>query len=96
MPVRSKGKGKGASDAGFLGPMLTGIASRSPSTSKVHRMFRDGHATEDEFRAAVGNDARELISAQQNFAFVSGGQLDWLDIMRPLATSFAGFATRSS
>lgn len=82
--------------AEFLGAMLTGIASRSAATSKVHRLYRDGYAPETEFRAAIKRDAEELLSKQDHFAYVSAGQLDWLDIFRPIAKAFKGFAARTS
>ena len=63
--------------------MLAGISSRSSNTSKVHRLYRDGYATASELRAAFDSDAREILSKQREFAFVSGGQVDWLDILRP-------------
>jgi methionine synthase II (cobalamin-independent) len=76
--------------------MLTGSVSRSTDTARVHRLSRDGHATEADFRSAVGRDAREILAAQKSFAFVSSGQLDWLDALRPLAKRFNGFAVRES
>jgi methionine synthase II (cobalamin-independent) len=80
----------------YLGAVLTGIAPRSAATSKVHRSYRDGNAAESDFKEAVEKDARELVSRQNNFAFSSYGQLDWLDILRPIAKTFKGFASRSS
>ena len=69
--------------AKFLGPMLTGLVSRSPNTAKVHRLFRDGKNTESDFKAAIALDSEKIILGQKKFAFISGGQLDWLDIIRP-------------
>ncbi|MBI4053303.1 MAG: hypothetical protein HY394_04655 [Candidatus Diapherotrites archaeon] len=81
----------------FLGATLSGTVTRSPETIKSHRLVRDGHAKYDEFKARVDKDAEEILAAQQKgFAFVSGGQLDWLDLMRPLAHSWTGFAKRQS
>ncbi len=76
--------------------MLAGPVSRSAGTAKVHRLMRDGYATEADFLAAVGKDSREIEKAQKNFAFVSTGQLDWLDAFRPLTRCFGGFAVRDS
>lgn len=75
----------------FLGPMLAGIAPRSSYTAKVHRLFRDGKATELDFNAVIESDLQKIISGQKEFAFISGGQLDWLDIIRPIAERFGGF-----
>lgn len=80
----------------FGGTMLSGIAPRSASTSRVHRLFRDGYAEEKQFMEAISRDADALISEQSNFAYLSYGQLDWLDIFRPIARSFSGFASRAS
>jgi methionine synthase II (cobalamin-independent) len=80
----------------FLGPMLTGLVSRSSHTAKVHRLFRDGKATESDFEAAITSDSKKLILEQGNFAFISGGQLDWLDIIRPIAQYFGGFGWRNN
>lgn len=85
-----------SSSQGFLGSMLTGIAPRSTQTAKIHRMFRDGHAEEADFRAAIGRDSAQLLEAQKGFAFRSAGQSDWLDIMRPFASRVQGFARRAS
>lgn len=78
--------------AKFLGPMLTGLVSRSPNTAKVHRLFRDGKNTESDFKAAIALDSEKIILGQKKFAFISGGQLDWLDIIRPIAEYFGGFS----
>jgi methionine synthase II (cobalamin-independent) len=78
-------------EAKFLGSMLTGLVSRSSSAAKMHRLFRDGKATKSNFNAAITSDSEKIISRQKNFAFVSGGQLDWLDIIRPIAVYFGGF-----
>ncbi len=80
----------------FKGAVLTGTVSRSPKTIQEHRLFRDGHSTKENFLELVKKDSAEIIKAQKNFAFVSGGQLDWLDLLRPLAYSFNGFEKRKS
>ena len=80
----------------FQGSMLSGISPRSAQTSRVHRLFRDGYADEKQFLEAIGRDADALTSEQSNFAYSSYGQLDWLDIFRPIARSFSGFASRAS
>jgi methionine synthase II (cobalamin-independent) len=77
--------------AKFLGSMLTGLVSRSSYTAKTHRLLRDGKITESVFNSAIASDSEKIISRQRNFAFVSGGQLDWLDIIRPIAEYFEGF-----
>jgi methionine synthase II (cobalamin-independent) len=41
--------------------------------------------------AAIASDSKTIISKQEKFVFVSGGQLDWLDILRPIAENFSGF-----
>ncbi len=89
-------KNRNPQGAGYLGAMLAGISSRSAATSKVHRSYRDGNASESDFKDAVEKDSRELVSAQKGFAYVSQGQLDWLDILRPITKAFSGFASRSS
>ncbi len=80
----------------FLGAMLSGIAPRSTNAAKIHRLYRDGHATEDEFKDAISKDALRLVDAQRHFAFESAGQLDWPDVMRPLTRCFEGFTRRAS
>ncbi|MDE1856824.1 MAG: hypothetical protein KGH98_01930 [Candidatus Micrarchaeota archaeon] len=79
----------------FLGAMLTGIASRSSTTAKVHRLFRDGKASERELRSEIALDTQKIVAAQKGFAFVSGGQLDWLDLFRPITECFTGFRNSS-
>jgi len=74
-----------------MGSMLTGLVSRSSYTAKIHRLLRDGKITESDFNSAIASDSEKIISRQRNFAFVSGGQLDWLDIIRPIAEYFEGF-----
>lgn len=71
--------------------MLTGLIPRSSFTAKMHRLFRDGKATESDFNAAIVSDSQKIISTQEKFAFVTGGQADWLDIIRPIAKYFGGF-----
>lgn len=85
-----------ARDAEFIGATLTGIAPRSNESAKKHRLLRDGYVSESEFKAILKRDQRALVSAQKSFAFVSDGQLDWADIIRPLAHSFAGFGRKDS
>jgi len=81
----------------FLGATLAGTVTRSPETIRTHRLVRDGHAKYEDFRARVAEDAEEILAAQaKGFAFVSGGQFDWLDLMRPLAHSWKGFAKKPS
>jgi methionine synthase II (cobalamin-independent) len=75
----------------FLGSMLSGLVSRSSFSSKMHRLYRDGKATKAEFMAAITSDSNTIISKQEKFVFVSGGQLEWLDILRPIAENFSGF-----
>ncbi len=79
-----------------LGALLTGTASRSEKTAAAHRLLRDGHGTQEEFTARISEDASALTASQENFAFRSSGQLDWLDLFRPLARSFGGFELRAS
>jgi 5-methyltetrahydropteroyltriglutamate--homocysteine methyltransferase len=88
--------GSSAKNAEFMGAMLTGIFSRSSATSKVHRANRDGYASESELRAAFDKDSAEIINRQNGFAFISSGQVDWLDILRPLSSCFNGFEKRVS
>ncbi len=83
--------------SGFMGSMLTGLGPRSNDTAVVDRYVRDGHSEQSAFQAAVENDAKKLVSAQRDsFLFKSGGQLDWRDILRPIAASFEGFSKRES
>jgi methionine synthase II (cobalamin-independent) len=44
-----------------------------------------------EFESAIAEDRKRIVDGQRNFAFVSGGQADWLDLLRPFAGSFTGF-----
>lgn len=81
---------------GFKGAILTGPVSRSPKTIQEHRLLRDGHSTKEKFMELVEKDSKEIIQAQKDFAFVSAGQLDWLDLLRPLAYSFQGVEKRNS
>ncbi len=80
----------------FKGAILSGTLSRSPETIKIHRLLRDGHAKKTDFEKAVEKDSNQIIQAQKNFAFVSGGQLNWLDLLRPIASNFKGFAKGKS
>ncbi len=82
---------------GCLGALLCGAVSRSPETIRLHRLVRDGHAKKEEFLAAAAKDAQAILAAQaQGFAFPSGGQVDWLDLFRPLASAWQGFEKRPS
>ncbi len=80
----------------YSGAILTGLASRSGETSRTHRLYRDGHAAETDFKAAVDRDEKKILSAQKAFAYKSGGQLAWLDALRPLTRCFQGFALRET
>ncbi len=80
----------------YLGAVLTGQLPRSSHTVNLHRATRDGHASESEFSNAIAADQNDFINAQSNFAFTTGGQLDWLDLLRPVALTFSGFKKRSS
>ncbi|MBS3067844.1 hypothetical protein J4450_04020 [Candidatus Micrarchaeota archaeon] len=79
-------------DENFKGTLLTGQVSRSAKTAAVHRLLRDGQATAEDFTKAIKQDQELILSNQQHFAFVSAGQSDWLDILRPIALSFHGFS----
>ncbi|MFH1106373.1 MAG: hypothetical protein V1787_00605 [Candidatus Micrarchaeota archaeon] len=81
---------------GFSGAMVCGRLPRSDSTAAVHRLVRDGHAEAGEFGKAVGADRARLLEAQKGFAFASGGQSDWLDLLRPIAKTFGGFERRET
>lgn len=81
---------------GFNGAVLNGIVSRSASTIQEHRLLRDGHSTQEQFMKLIQKDEKQIIKAQKNFAFVSAGQLNWLDLLRPIAYSFSGFEKRNS
>ncbi len=76
--------------------MLTGQVSRSEKVASVHRLFRDGFASYGEFQQAIDEDRKEIVKEQQGFRFISGGQADWLDLLRPVAEHFRGFEKRSS
>ncbi|MFH1443698.1 MAG: hypothetical protein ABIG96_06705 [Candidatus Micrarchaeota archaeon] len=80
----------------YLGAAICGQTTRSEKTAAAHRLFRDGNGPFEDFRKNCGEDADAYIKAQENFAFISGGQPDWLDLLRPLAHSFAGFSKRDS
>ncbi len=80
----------------FKGAVLSGPVSRSPETIKEHRLLRDRHSTKENFLNLVKKDSEKIIKAQKHFAFVSAGQLDWLDLLRSLAFSFKGFEKRDS
>ena len=87
---------KKSRDYEYRGAILCGQVSRSVNTIKVHRLVRDGFATQEEFKKAIRQDRNLILKSQKNFAFVSSGQSDWLDILRPLAWTFQGFEKRSS
>ncbi len=80
----------------YGGALLSGPVSRSDDTIRVHRLARDGHATEKEFLRAILQDRETIQKSQEGFAFVSSGQCDWLDILRPIALSFQGFQKRAT
>ncbi len=80
----------------FNGALISGTVSRSPATIQEHRLLRDGHSTKENFEELVIKDESQILEAQKNFAFVSGGQLAWLDLLRPVAFSFNGFQKRNS
>ncbi|MBI5225104.1 hypothetical protein HY989_04510 [Candidatus Micrarchaeota archaeon] len=80
----------------YLGAMLTGQVCRSVDTARAHRAFRDGNGSMDEYNSACSKDSQSYISNQENFAHVSGGQLEWLDLLRPIARNFSGFSLRDS
>lgn len=80
----------------FRGALLCGQLSRSESAANAHRRLRDGLGARQEFEKALEEDRRQIIAAQENFAFVSGGQADWLDLLRPIAKMFTGFEKRNS
>lgn len=80
----------------FIGALLTGFVSRSHETVQAHRLLRDGHSGAEKFMAGVARDSSEILAIQESgFAFRSAGQLDWLDLMRPIASSFAGFGSKT-
>lgn len=79
-----------------VGALLTGIVSRSAGTVQAHRSVRDGFADASDFKEAVEEDRKRMLEKQEGFAFYSGGQADWLDLLRPIALSFQGFEMRGS
>jgi methionine synthase II (cobalamin-independent) len=82
---------------GFKGALLTGFVSRSARTINEHRLLRDGHSTREQFMDRIGRDAGRILKAQsKGYAYVSAGQLDWLDLLRPLASAGGGFESRES
>jgi len=92
----SKKKSRDRHHHAYGGAILCGPLPRSVDTIKVHRLARDGHAGPEEFRNAIRLDRKLILKGQEGFAFVSGGQSDWLDILRPLAWTFHGFQKRNS
>lgn len=82
---------------GFKGALLTGFVSRSARTINEHRLLRDGHSTHEQFMDRVRRDAERILKAQKKgYAYISAGQLDWLDLLRPLASTGGGFESRES
>lgn len=82
---------------GFNGALLTGFVSRSAGTINQHRLLRDGHSTREQFMDRVRRDAERILKAQKKgYAYISTGQLDWLDLLRPLAAAGGGFEKRES
>lgn len=81
---------------GCMGAILVGPLPRSDGTASVHRLFRDGHAAFKEFEAAIQKDRKEILARQAGFAFLTGGQADWLDLLRPFAQHFQGFEKRQT
>ncbi|MBU2476218.1 hypothetical protein KKG83_01975 [Candidatus Micrarchaeota archaeon] len=80
----------------FLGAILSGPVSRSAETISEHRLLRDGHSTKEKFEELLKKDAEKIINAQEKgFAFVSAGQANWLDLLRPFSF-FNGFRKRNS
>jgi len=78
----------------YKGALLAGQLPRSKDTIKSHRLVRDGHARQEDFVAAIRNDQTAILESQQHFAYMTAGQSDWLDILRPIAWSFQGFEKR--
>ncbi|MFH0971055.1 MAG: hypothetical protein V1835_00660 [Candidatus Micrarchaeota archaeon] len=78
----------------YLGGLIAGQISRSEKTANAHRLFRDGNGPYEEFKRLAAEDIAAAIDAQNGFAYISGGQLDWLDVFRPIAHSFSGFEKR--
>ncbi|MDO8427920.1 MAG: hypothetical protein Q7S92_01785 [Candidatus Diapherotrites archaeon] len=79
----------------FQGPIAIGRISRSTHTAAVHRLVRDGHAKIEEFEQAIWTDQQKILDTQKNFAFVSAGQSNWLDLIRPLACTWNGFDSKN-
>lgn len=81
----------------YKGAILTGMVSRSQETAAIDRLVRDGHAPAEDFKRACSSDREKIIFGQRKgFAYVSGGQVDWRDILRPMAWTFRGFQRRDS
>lgn len=83
-------------DCECIGAVLTGPVSRSNDVVLAHRALRDGYGDLAGFEAAIQKDRQDLLEAQTGFAFVSGGQADWLDLLRPLAKTWNGFSHRET
>lgn len=80
----------------YLGALLCGPVSRSNAVVVAHRAVRDGYGPWDAFASAIAADREQFVAAESGFAFVSGGQADWLDGLRPLARAWSGFNRRES
>lgn len=87
----------------YKGALFSGRVSRSLNAVKIHRLVRDGHTNTNEFKQAIAEDQKEILAAQstaQNrhtgFAFISAGQSDWLDLLRPIAHTFEGFEKKTT
>src|SRR3989338_6427254 len=79
-----------------LGAMLCGQVSRSNAVVVAHRALRDGYGTPEAFDSALAADREQIVSHQKGFAYVSGGQADWLDLLRPLCKTWSGFERRET
>ncbi|MEK6843371.1 MAG: hypothetical protein AABY04_02695 [Candidatus Micrarchaeota archaeon] len=80
----------------YLGAMLTGQVCRSVDTAKAHRAFRDGNDSFEAYKKSCDMDSNAYLLEQKNFAHSSQGQLDWLDLLRPIAHDFSGFSKGDS
>lgn len=78
----------------FKGAVAVGPISRSAHTAVIHRRVRDGYASADEFKKAIAEDREKILEAQKQFAFISAGQADWLDAVRPMACQWDGFSSK--
>ena len=80
----------------FQGALSIGPISRSTQTAAVHRLVRDGHANFEEFQKAIAVDQQKILAVQKQFAFISAGQSDWLDLLRPIALTWNGFSSKGA